>query len=90
MCCLDILLSYTSSAPHHRLVVSARFSGHFLAPGFSRREQGSPSPQGIARFSAASRHASALFLSPPLLKRVEKPGSSRLFSQESLSLSPTG
>jgi hypothetical protein len=27
-----------------------------------------------ARFSATSRHASALPLSPPLLKRVEKPG----------------
>jgi hypothetical protein len=27
-----------------------------------------------ARFSTTSRHASALPLSPPLLKRVEKPG----------------
>jgi hypothetical protein len=27
-----------------------------------------------ARFCATSRHASALPLSPPLLKRVEKPG----------------
>jgi hypothetical protein len=59
---------------HYRLMVSARFSGLFLAPGFSRWEQGSPSLRGIARFSAASRHASALPLSPPLLKRIEKPG----------------
>jgi hypothetical protein len=77
-------------ASHFHLMVSARFSGQFLAPGFSRWEQDSSYPQGIARFSAASRHASALFLPLPLLKRVEKPGSSRLFSQERVSLSPTG
>jgi hypothetical protein len=55
-------------------MVSARFSAHFLAPGFSRREQGFASRWDIARFSAASRHASALLSSPFLLKRVEKPG----------------
>jgi hypothetical protein len=46
----------------------------FLAPGFSRWEKGSPSSPGLARFSAASRHASAVLLSPPALKQVEKPG----------------
>ena len=59
---------------HYRLMVSARFSAHLFAPGFSRWEQDYPSPRGIARFSAASRHASALCFAPPLLKRVEKPG----------------
>jgi hypothetical protein len=69
-----VLMAFRRLESHYRLMVSARFSGLFLAPGFSRWEQGSPSPRGIARFSAASRRASALPLSPPLLKRIEKPG----------------
>jgi len=51
-------------------MVSARFSGLPFAPGFSRREQG-PSSRGIARFSAASRPASAQEEMKAGLKRAE-------------------
>jgi len=46
---------------HQRLIVSARFSGLFLAPGFKPAgNQVLPTSPSLARFSAASRHASVL------------------------------